>query len=183
MSNIPYRVGRLLGKGGMADVYEAETVDGRRVALKVFRSEKGSRFLKERFMAEAKLLKRLYHPNIVRVHDCGVDKATGRAWFAMDLVLDADGNAMTLENVRRRGAVADENALRDALDRGIISGAACDVLTVEPMREDDPLRGAENLTLTPHIAWASYEARVRLISLVASNLRAYQNGLPVNQVK
>ena len=108
MSNIPYRVGRLLGKGGMADVYEAETVDGRRVALKVFRSEKGSRFLKERFMAEAKLLKRLYHPNIVRVHDCGVDKATGRAWFAMDLVLDADGNAMTLENVRRRGAVADE---------------------------------------------------------------------------
>lgn len=82
-----------------------------------------------------------------------------------------------------RGAVADENALRDALDRGIISGAACDVLTTEPMREDDPLRGAENLTLTPHIAWASYEARVRLISLVASNLRAYQNGLPVNQVK
>ena len=82
-----------------------------------------------------------------------------------------------------RGAVADENALRDALDRGVISGAACDVLTVEPMREDDPLRGAENLTLTPHIAWASYEARVRLISLVASNLRAYQNGFPVNTVK
>ena len=82
-----------------------------------------------------------------------------------------------------RGAVADENALRDALDRGVISGAACDVLTVEPMREDDPLRGAKNLTLTPHVAWASYEARVRLISLVASNLRAYQNGLPVNTVK
>ena len=108
MTGIPYRVGRLLGKGGMADVYEAEAADGRHVALKVFRNEKGSRFLEERFMAEAKLLKTLYHPNIVRVHDCGMDKATGRAWFAMDLVLDADGNAMTLENVRRRGAVADE---------------------------------------------------------------------------
>lgn len=82
-----------------------------------------------------------------------------------------------------RGAVADEKALREALDGHIIAGAACDVLTVEPMREDDVLIGAENLTLTPHIAWASYEARVRLISLVASNLRAYQNGLPVNVVK
>ncbi len=82
-----------------------------------------------------------------------------------------------------RGAVADERALRDALDKHIISGAACDVLTVEPMRENDPLIGAENLTLSPHIAWASYEARVRLIKLVASNLKAYQNGLPVNTVK
>ena len=81
-----------------------------------------------------------------------------------------------------RGAVADEKALREALDRHIIAGAACDVLTVEPMREDDVLIGAENLTLTPHIAWASYEARVRLIALVASNLKAYQNGLPVNVV-
>ena len=82
-----------------------------------------------------------------------------------------------------RGAVADEAALRDALDRGVIAGAACDVLTVEPMREDNALKDAKNLTLTPHIAWASYEARVRLISLVASNLKAYQNGLPVNTVK
>ena len=82
-----------------------------------------------------------------------------------------------------RGAVADEQALRAALDAGIISGAACDVLTVEPMRPDDALIGANNLTLTPHIAWASYEARVRLIKLVASNLKAYQNGLPVNTVK
>ena len=82
-----------------------------------------------------------------------------------------------------RGAVADEKALREALDNHIISGAACDVLTVEPMRPDDALIGAENLTLTPHIAWASYEARVRLISLVASNLKAYQNGLPTNTVK
>ena len=81
-----------------------------------------------------------------------------------------------------RGAVADENALREALDKGIIAGAACDVLRVEPMRENDPLLGAKNLTLTPHIAWASYEARVRLISLVAANLKAYQNGIPVNKV-
>ena len=81
-----------------------------------------------------------------------------------------------------RGAVCDEEALKQALDNGVIAGAAVDVLTAEPMREDNPLIGAKNLTITPHIAWASYEARARLILLVADNIRAYQNGLPRNTV-
>ena len=81
-----------------------------------------------------------------------------------------------------RGAVCDEAALKKALDEGVIAGAAVDVLTAEPMKEDNPLIGAKNLTITPHIAWASYEARARLILLVAGNLRAYQNGQPKNTV-
>ena len=81
-----------------------------------------------------------------------------------------------------RGGVIDEYALRVALDGESIAGAALDVLDTEPMAEDCPLFGARNLTVTPHIAWASHEARVRLISLVASNIRAYQNGCPVNVV-
>ena len=104
---IPYRTGRLLGKGGMSDVYEAEASDGYRVAVKVFRREKESRFLEKRFMAEAKLLKTLYHPNIVRVMDFGIDDDTGRAWFAMDLVLGAAGCVQTLEDVRRGGGIDD----------------------------------------------------------------------------
>ncbi len=64
----------------------------------------------------------------------------------------------------------------------MIAGAAVDVLTAEPMKADNPLIGAKNLTITPHIAWASYEARSRLILLVAENIRAYQNGLPKNTV-
>ena len=107
MSDMPYRIGRLLGRGGMSEVYEAETPDGRRIAVKVFRDEKHSRFLRDRFMAEARLLKTLYHPNIVRVHDCGIDGETGRAWFAMDLVLGADGKARTLENARKEGGIGD----------------------------------------------------------------------------
>ena len=106
--DIPYKIKRLLGKGGMADVFEAEAPDGRRVAVKMFRNEKGSHFLKERFMVEAKLLGTLYHPNIVRVHDYGVDETTGRAWFAMDLVLGADGKSKTLEDARKNGNVGDE---------------------------------------------------------------------------
>ena len=104
---MPYRTGRLLGKGGMSDVYEAEASDGHRVAVKVFRREKDSRFLEKRFMAEAKLLKTLYHPNIVRVRDFGIDDDTGRAWFAMDLVLGADGRVQTLEDVRKVGGIDD----------------------------------------------------------------------------
>ena len=104
---MPYKIGRLLGKGGMSDVYEAEASGGHRVAVKVFRREKDSRFLEKRFIAEAKLLKTLYHPNIVRVRDFGIDDDTDRAWFAMDLVLDADGSVQTLEDVRRGGGIDD----------------------------------------------------------------------------
>ena len=86
----------------MSEVYEAETPDGRRIAVKVFRDEAKSRFLRDRFMAEARLLKTLYHPNIVRVHDCGIDCETGSAWFAMDLALGVDGNPCTLASVGSR---------------------------------------------------------------------------------
>lgn len=105
--DIPYKIGRQLGKGGMADVYEAVAPDKRKVAVKIFRDEKQSRFLRDRFMAEAKLLKTLYHPNIVRVHDCGIDGKSDRAWFAMDLVLGEDGKPRTLETVRKNGGIDD----------------------------------------------------------------------------
>lgn len=107
MSDMPYRIIRLLGEGGMSGVYEAEAPDGRRIAVKVFRDGKRSRFLRDRFMAEARLLKTLYHPNIVRVHDCGADEGTGRPWFAMDLVLGADGKSRTLADARKQGGIGD----------------------------------------------------------------------------
>ena len=106
----------------MSDVFAAEAPDGRRFALKVFRREKESGFLKERFLAEAKILKTLYHPRIVRVYDYGIDDATDSAWYVMDLVTGADGTATTLEDVRRRGAATNDELRRwfdetkDALD-------------------------------------------------------------------
>ena len=115
MQDIPYKIGRLLGKGGMADVYEAVAPDKRKLAVKIFRDEKQSSFLRGRFMAEAKLLKTLYHPNIVRVHDCGIDGKRGSAWFAMDLVLGEDGKPRTLETVRKDGG-ADDAQLRKWFD-------------------------------------------------------------------
>lgn len=81
-----------------------------------------------------------------------------------------------------RGGVVNEQDLADALNEGTIAGAAIDVLTVEPMRETTPLLKAKNCTITPHVAWASIESRIRLIKIVAENIRAYQNGTPQNVV-
>ena len=81
-----------------------------------------------------------------------------------------------------RGGIVDEIALADALEKGIIAGAALDVLTEEPMAENCPLFGAKNCIITPHVAWAAYETRVRLVDLVAKNLDAFKKGSPINVV-
>lgn len=75
-----------------------------------------------------------------------------------------------------RGPIIDEQALADALNSGEIAAAGLDVLSKEPMSEDNPLRfmkDSEKLIITPHIAWASMEARNRLVGLVAKNIEEY----------
>ena len=81
-----------------------------------------------------------------------------------------------------RGGVVDEPALAEALENGVIAGAALDVLTEEPMAEDCPLFGAKNCIITPHVAWAALETRTRLVDLVAENLAAFVAGNPINVV-
>ncbi|MBR4027630.1 MAG: D-2-hydroxyacid dehydrogenase [Lachnospiraceae bacterium] len=76
-----------------------------------------------------------------------------------------------------RGPIVDEQALADALTEGKIAAAGLDVLSKEPMSEDNPLRvikDSNKLIITPHIAWASLEARTRLMELVAQNIREFQ---------
>ncbi len=82
-----------------------------------------------------------------------------------------------------RGGVIDEAALADALNSERIAGAGIDVLTVEPMVENHPFLTAKNCVITPHIAWATLEARTRLIDRVAENICAYVSGSPINTVK
>ena len=81
-----------------------------------------------------------------------------------------------------RGGVIVEDDLRRALDEGVIAGAAVDVLSSEPPAEDNPLLHAKNIIVTPHIAWATKEARTRLLSIVADNLSAYLRGEKLNRV-
>ena len=81
-----------------------------------------------------------------------------------------------------RGPVVDEKAVREALDSGILGGYGADVVSVEPMLPDNPLLGAPNCVITPHIAWAAKETRIRLIDAAADNLDAFLKGSPVNVV-
>lgn len=81
-----------------------------------------------------------------------------------------------------RGPVVNEKELREALDGGIIAGAGVDVLETEPPRPDNPLIGAENCFITPHIAWASLEARTRLMNIFRENVRGFVSGKPQNVV-
>ena len=81
-----------------------------------------------------------------------------------------------------RGGVINEQDLADALNNGVIAHASVDVITDEPMREDCPLRGAKNITITPHIAWAPKQTRERLLDVVAKNLKAFIDGTPINKV-
>ncbi len=81
-----------------------------------------------------------------------------------------------------RGPLVNEQDLADALNAGRIAGAACDVVSSEPITADNPLLKAKNITLTPHIAWATREARARLMQMTAENVRAFLAGAPINVV-
>lgn len=81
-----------------------------------------------------------------------------------------------------RGPLVDENALADALGKHRIAGAGLDVLCNEPPLEDCPLLTAPNCIITPHIAWASQEARERLMKIAEQNIKAYLSGCPENVV-
>ena len=81
-----------------------------------------------------------------------------------------------------RGALVVEQDLADALNSGHLFAAAVDCTTVEPPAQDHPLLTARNCHFTPHIGWASYEARVRLMDVITRNVAAYLEGNPVNVV-
>lgn len=81
-----------------------------------------------------------------------------------------------------RGPLVDEEALAAALSEDKIRGAGLDVLSEEPVRKDNPLIGVKNCAITPHIAWATREARTRLMAMAVDNLRAFLDGKPKNRI-
>jgi glycerate dehydrogenase len=81
-----------------------------------------------------------------------------------------------------RGPVVDEEALAAALNTGRIAGAAADTLSTEPPKADNPLLTAKNCFITPHLAWATAEAKGRLVDVLVNNIKAFAEGAPINVV-
>lgn len=81
-----------------------------------------------------------------------------------------------------RGPLIQEQDLADALNTGRIAGAGLDVLSAEPPSPQNPLLGAKNCIILPHVGWATYEARSRLMKTVVENIQAFLEGKPVNRV-
>ena len=81
-----------------------------------------------------------------------------------------------------RGPLVDEAALAAALQSGKLKGAACDVISAEPMAENNPLKTAPNCIVTPHMAWAPIESRMRIQDCTERSIRAFLDGKPINTV-
>jgi glycerate dehydrogenase len=82
-----------------------------------------------------------------------------------------------------RGGLINEHDLADALNKEMIAGAALDVLSTEPPVASNPLLQAKNCFITPHIAWATFEARSRLMNVVVNNIKYFLEGNPEHVVK
>lgn len=81
-----------------------------------------------------------------------------------------------------RGGLVNEKDLANALNLEKIAGVGLDVLSTEPPKEDNPLLNAKNTYITPHVAWASYEARKRLMDITINNVKSFIDGNPINVV-
>lgn len=81
-----------------------------------------------------------------------------------------------------RGPVLNEKDVRAALDEGYLAGVGADVLSTEPPAADNPLANCDKTIITPHIAWASLEARTRLMNIFRNNVEGFVKGEPVNKV-
>ena len=170
--------GRTLGVIGYGEIGSAVARIGSAFGMKVLASKRTWKEDPPAGVEAASVEEILRQADVVSLHCPLTDdtkhliNAESIAQMKMDALLINTG----------RGPLIDEAALAEALNSGQLAGAGLDVLSAEPAREDNPLLTAKNCLITPHVAWASREARARLIAACAANVRAFLDGSPVNVV-
>ena len=116
--------------------------------------------------------------DVIALH-CPLFPSTQGIICAANIAKMKDG--VIILNNSRGGLVVEED-LRAALDSGKVLAAGVDVVSTEPIKGDNPLLGAKNCFITPHISWASKESRSRLMNIAVDNLKAWLAGKAVNVV-
>lgn len=120
----------------------------------------------------------LSQSDVVSLH-CPLTPET-EGLICRDTIAQMKDGAILLNTAR--GQLVNDQDLAQALDSGKLRAAGLDVVSVEPIRGDNPLLRAKNCIITPHIAWAARETRQRLMDIAVENLRAFLAGKPVNVV-
>ena len=170
--------GKTLGILGYGDIGRAVERIGKAFGMNVLLADrKGAENLREgRFRFEDVIEK----SDVVTVHCPLSDETRGLICTAE---LTAMKDSAILINVSR-GGIVDEQALADALKSNQIAGAGFDVLSKEPPKDGNPLLDVSlpNLIITPHCAWASVEARLRMFEQIAAVIKAFKAGKPMNVV-
>jgi glycerate dehydrogenase len=120
----------------------------------------------------------LRRADVVSLH-CPLFPETAKLIRRETIAKMKDG-AILLNN--SRGGLIDEQDVADALNSGKLRYAAVDVVSEEPIVGTNPLLGAKNCIITPHISWAAIECRRRIVDITAGNIRGYLEGSPQNVV-
>ncbi|WP_025762978.1 D-2-hydroxyacid dehydrogenase [Dyadobacter tibetensis] len=170
--------GKTMGLIGLGDIGSRVAAIAKAMEMKVIAYRKTPSKTDESFIEMVTLDRLFEQSDVVSLH-CPLTEATTGIINKARLA-SMKPNAVVLNT--GRGPLINEQDLADALREGLIAGAGLDVLSAEPPKTGNPLLTAPNCIITPHNAWASFEARKRLMSMVADNLSAFQKGEPINQV-
>ncbi|MDD9266471.1 D-2-hydroxyacid dehydrogenase [Paenibacillus sp. GCM10023248] len=171
--------GKTMGLVGLGQIGKQTALIARAMGMNVIATGSGRRTPEPvEGIAWTGLEELLRQADVVSLH-CPLTEETQQLINAERLAL-MKPTALLLNTAR--GGLLNEADVAQALNDGRLAGAGLDVLTVEPPTPDNPLLHARNVLITPHIAWATKEARARLMATAVANVRAYIDGQPQNVI-
>ena len=161
------------GRIGQAEGRIAKALGMNVIAYDLYPSDSG------KAIAEYVPLDELYaRADVISLH-CNLT-AENTGMICRDSIAKMKDGAILLNNAR--GQLLNEQDVADALNSGKLAAAGLDVVSTEPIRDDNPLLTAKNCLITPHISWAPKESRQRILDTTIENIKAYQAGKPMHVV-
>ena len=170
--------GKTLGIIGLGSIGQAVARIGKAFGMDILAYSRSRRPECEGLATYVELDTLLERSHVVSLH-CPLFPETEKLIHAQAIAKMRPG-AMLINT--SRGGLIDEQAVADALRSGKLRGAAVDVVSREPMVSTNPLLSAPNCIITPHIAWAPTESRIRLMNTLVENIEAFLAGKPKNVV-